>query len=654
VNHEQAQLVLSARMDGERMTPREAEAASTHAAGCTRCRAFADRSAQVRSAVRIRPAEAVPDLVDGIMAAVAAEHARPTAIRTIERAVLRRSGPRRHRSRMLAPVAAAAIAGLVAGSLVVGGPWQRPADRPIAAAALVREVRRAAPAIDAFHGTYTIVERGFSADLTERRFDMEVAFRSPQRFRLQVVDRTDYPTRSWTPNDLTYIEHVPATYTAGPSGCPADLPQDVCPRMRATVTRLTEFSTSAPLPADVVLPLATFASPRGFRVVGGGTFDGRDAILVELTFDRASPMFPFLRTGGSWRPFFDRDRVVLWLDADSWQPVRWAVSPSTSPERREWEQRFGLQVEPVGATILDVRLVSSSREAPDPSLFDIPGSGSTAVRSLGAARRELGYEPTVPTGTGDLDLVSVVLPPEPARATPSSLLVYADGLDYLRIGERLDWSGPGPFGPLDVDAEQVTLGDGGVAYYEPAGEGFGRRVAIHAPTGDLYLESNLARDRLLEIAALIPVRTSPLPRTWLKRSSGEVDVERVPVRRALATAELPDSLSGSLPGGYVIASAELSMIDGEPTGVTLHLRQPEMDAAGEPLTLHVERARRLPPASPSSRSTVTLLAGVGRWAPGRALLEWIDHGRYHSLQGSLPLGSLMEIANAVIRAEAAP
>jgi len=652
VNHEQAQLVLSARMDGERVTPRDAESASTHAAGCARCRDFADRSARVRSAVRIRPAEAVPDLVEGIMAAVAAERARPTAIRTIERAVLRRSGPRRHRSRMLAPVAAAVIAGLVAGSVLVGGPWQRPADRPIAAAALVREVRRAAPAIDAFQGSYTIVERGFSADAPERRFDMEVAFRSPQRFRLQVVDRTDYPTRSWTPNDLTYIEHVPATYTAGPSGCPADLPQDVCPRTRAAVTRLTEFSTSAPLPADVVLPLATFASPRGFRVVGDGTFDGRNTVLVELTFDRASPMFPFLRTGGSWRPFFDRDRVVLSLDADSWQPVRWTVSPSASPERREWELRYGLPVEPVGATILDVRLVSSSTEPPDASLFDIPGETSSAVGSLAAARDRLGYAPTAPAGAGDLDLVSVVLPSEPARATPSSLLVYADGLDYLRVGERLDWSGPGPFGPLDMDAEQVMLTGGGVAYYEPAGEGFGRRLALHGSTGDLYLESNLPRDRLLEIAASIPVRTSPLPRTWLERSSDGVKVERVPVRRALAMAGLPRSLSGSLPGGYVIASAELSTIDGEMVGVTLHLRQPEMDAAGEPLALHIERAGKLPPPSPASRSTVELLAGDGRWSPGRSLLEWIDNGKYHSLQGPLPLGSLMEIANAVT-AEAA-
>jgi hypothetical protein len=650
MNHEQAQLVLSARMDGERVTPREAEAATTHAAGCARCRTFADRSARVRSFVRIRPAEPVPDLVDGIMAAVATERARPAAIRTIRRAVLRRSSP--HPTRWLAPTAAAAIAGLVAGSVLVGGPWRHPAGRPIAAAALVGEVRRAAPTIDAFQGVYTILERGFSPDVSERRFQMDVAFRSPQRFRLQVADRTAYPVASWTPNDLTYIEHVPATYMAGPSGCPADLPPAVCPRTRATVTRLTEFSTSAPLPADVVLPLATFASPRGFRVVGGGTLEGRDAVRIELNFDRAAPMFPFLRIGGSWRPFFDSDRVVLWLDAGSWQPIRWTVFPSANPERREWELRFGLPVEPTTTAILDVRLRSSSEEAPDASLFDIPGMVARAVRSLPDARQELGYTPATPAEPGDLDLVSVVLPPQPAPGTPRSLIVYADGLDYLRVGERLHWSGPGPFGPLDPEAEEVTLQGGGVAYFEPAGEGFGRRVALHATTGDLYLESNLSRERLLEIAASIPIRGRPLPASWLERSANELEIERVPVRLALAEAGLPDSLSEGLPGGYVIASAELAAIGGETQGIALNLRQPEMDAAGEPLTLHVERARSLPPASSASRSRVDLVAGSGRWSPGRSLLEWIGGGRYHSLQGPLPLATLMDVANAVTEAEA--
>ena len=153
----------------------------------------------------------------------------------------------------MAPVAAAAIAGLVLGSVLVGGPWQRSADGPIAAAAVVRELRRAASTVEWFRGTYSIVERGFSAETPERRFEMDVAFRSMQRFRLDVRDLTEYPGRAWTPNELTWIQHLTATYTSGPSGCPGDLPSSVCPRTRATVTRRSAFSTTAPLPADLVL-----------------------------------------------------------------------------------------------------------------------------------------------------------------------------------------------------------------------------------------------------------------------------------------------------------------------------------------------------------------------------------------------------------------
>jgi hypothetical protein len=653
MNCDRAQPVLSARMDGERVAERDAEAAALHAATCPRCAAFAEGAMRVRTAVRIRPAEPVPDLVGPIMSAVArgAEGRRLRALRPAVpglRPALGR-GPRHRRRRTLAPAVAAAIAGVVAGSVVVGGPWQRPTDRPIAAAAVVREVRMAAPRIEAFRGTYAIVERGFSPSVPERRFEMEVAFRSPQRFRLEVRDRTEYPSRSWTPNDLTYVEGPAATFLSGPSGCPGDLAPAICPPTRAIVTEVSTFSTAAPLSGDVVLPLATFASPRGFDVMGRGALAGREVVRVALSFDRASAMFPFLRLGGSWRPVFDRDRVVLTLDAGSWRPVRWVVTPSASPERRGWELRFGLPQEEAGTAILDVRLVSSSDRAPDRSAFAIPGDVAPAVRSLEAAAARLGHVPAVPAETGSLELVSVVLPAPTVPATPTSVAVFADGLDYLRVGERRGWRGPGPFGPLDAEAELVRLPGGGVAYYEPAGEGFGRRLALHTDDADVYLETNLPRGRLLEIAASLPGRGRPLPAAWLDRSSDGIEVERVPLRAALRAAGVP-RIEGRLPGGYRIVSAEVSSLRGGPTGVTLHLRQPEMDVAGEPLVLHVEPATALPPASGSSQ-TVRLVAGEAHWSPARSLLEWVHRGTYHSLRGTLPLARLLEVANAVIRSE---
>jgi hypothetical protein len=533
--------------------------------------------------------------------------------------------------------------------VLVGGPWQSADDRPIAAAAVVRNVRTVAPTLDAFHGAYTIHEFGLSREVPERLFDMEVAFRSPQRFRLEVSDRTNYPSRSWTPTHLRFIQDVTTTFTSGPSGCPGDLPARVCPRTRAAVTHLSEFSAAAPLPADLVLPVTTFGSATGFEVLGSDRIGDRDAIRVRLSFERAAPMFPFLRMGGTWRPFFARDPVLLWLDARSSLPLRMLVHPSRSPERSAWELRYGLGVESPDEPILDVQLVSVSTEPPSFGLFRIPGSSEepTAPRRLEDLPDRIGYLPATPADRGDLELVSIVLPPRSAPAAPSSMLVYAEGLDYLKVGERRDRVGAEPFGPLDPGAQQILLDGGGVAYYEPAGEGFGRRLAIHADGADVFLETNLPRGRLLEIASSLPLVGRPLPPVPSEGGSAGIDVERIDVAEGLAVAGLPASLARSLPGGYIVASAERSSVGSALEGVTLHLRQIDTDAAGEPLTLHVERDTGMPLPSSSEQGLISFAGLEARWTPSRSELEWVDRGVYHSLQGVMDLRSLIDIAGAI-------
>ena len=96
--------------------------------------------------------------------------------------------------------------------------------------------------------------------------------------------------------------------------------------------------------------------------------------------------------------------------------------------------------------------------------------------------RRVGYLPVTPTAPGDLTLSSAVVPPGDDPDTPRSVLLYTDGMAYVRIGERPDWSGTTLFGPVGPAAQQVDLAAGGVAYYEPAGDGIGRRLAIHART----------------------------------------------------------------------------------------------------------------------------------------------------------------------------
>lgn len=59
--------VLSARLDGESLAD-ETAAADRHLVTCAGCRVFAQRLATLDRTIRIRSAEPVPDLVDGVMA----------------------------------------------------------------------------------------------------------------------------------------------------------------------------------------------------------------------------------------------------------------------------------------------------------------------------------------------------------------------------------------------------------------------------------------------------------------------------------------------------------------------------------------------------------------------------------------------------------
>lgn len=640
MNCDRAQAVLSARMDGERPSERLGSAVDAHAATCPRCRAFETRARGLRTAVRIRPAEPVPDMVGSIMTRVAAETRAPRQLRRIAF-----TGSRSH-PRHLRPVIAAMVAGVMAGSVVVGGPWQRPSTRPIAAAAVVTAVQGTAPSLNAFSVTYAVTERGLSPEVPERRLRVDVAFLAPHRFRLDVDDLTAYPSSRWTPTDLTFIADGSSTYRSGATGCPADLPAGGCPPTRTVVTTRTPYSVQAPLPADLVLPLTTFSSADGIQVLGEGLIAGRDAVEVRLTFARAKPLFPFLELGGDWRPFFDDDRVDLWLDRTSWFPLRYAVYPSNDPARRAWELRFGLPVEPSDASVMDVLLTSFDREPPDPATFSVPGWSGAPTLPLAAFPRRVGYLPVTLIAPGALQLSSAIVPPTADPGAPRSVLLYTDGMEYVRIGERPDWRGPTLFGPLDEGAQQVELAGGGVAYYEPAGQGLGRRLAIHASGTNLFLESNLPRQQLLALAASLPVRGEPLPEAWRSVSGSGISIEDVTPEDALARSPVPIDLPTTLPDGYVLASAQIvrEPTAAEAAAVNFVFRQLETDAAGGPIVVHVQKGDTLPPASSADQFLVELGGTSARWTPGRDQLEWIAGGAYISIEGPLGLPTLLGLA----------
>jgi hypothetical protein len=638
VNCDRAQAAASARMDGEHLPSREATDVEAHLATCVDCGRFLARSERIRRSLRIRPAEEVPDLVAPIMAAVAAE---PRPKRPVP--FTGRNAPARRTS--WRPVAAALVVGLVAGSIAVGGPLRNPREDSVAAQRIVKGVRAAARRLAAFQAMYAITEQGMPGVGT-RSFSMDLAFGAPQRYRLDVVDHTSYPP-GWAPTDLTFIQDGTATYRRGPLPCPAVIAAGACLHSRPPVSVARSYQPEAPLPANLILPLDVLGSPRRLTVLATGTVLGRRAVEIQMPFVRAAPLLPFLSLGGTWRPIYPGDRVTVWLDATRWFPLRVTVFPSSVPERRSWEPRFGLGPEDPSTPILDVVATSIRTTTPPQQLFAIPGGAAPHTIPLTAFRRHVGFAPITPTLTLGLQPTAAVLPPDGAgSSTPQALLTYSSGLSYLRLGERRVGGAAAPIGTLDPAAEELHLANG-VAYYEPATLDRGRRLTFHTGDGDLVLETNLSRDQLLQVAATLPVRGQLLPPRWrIQKANGDV-TEVVTLARARAVTGLPIKLPTGMPQGYALAGVLLTRVDGT-EGVTVTFRQSGSDLDGAPIELHVQAASALPPAPATQLVRLALGNGEARWTPEGAELEWLSGGIYRSLTApGRDLSAVAAIASSI-------
>jgi outer membrane lipoprotein-sorting protein len=549
-------------------------------------------------------------------------------------------------------VAAALAVGLVAGSVAVGGPWQRPEGLSVDAAEVTRGVASAATTLSAYQARFAVTEYHFSPDVPVREFSMNVWFQAPERFRLDVVDHTQYPSNDVTPTDLELIVNGSSWYSVGPSACPID----VCPPAPTVVENRVPFSSATLAPTDLILPVTSLADANQLKVVGNGSVLGHPAIEVRLPFERAEPLFPFLTLGGSWRPFFPDDQVDLWLDAKSWFPLSYTVYPAAGRERDDWALRFGLPDESPQQPIFQVAALSVDQEPPPAGTFRIPGTKGVrdqAARpvSISQASRETGFQPVQPAELDGLALYQVVLPPAtPAEAKPQqTLITYSKGLVWLKLGETRGWTSNTLYGPVGLQAQEVSLANGSIAYYEPATADQGRRLSIHAAGTDLYVETNLSRDKLLHLAGSLPVTGIPIPAAWAVRRSPEGVTERVTL--AQAAAQMPITIllpaSEALPAGYEVASAEIVRLH-EDTALNVYFQQRDTDLGSGQIRLHEEVAKKLPPASSAAQSEVEVRGVMGRWTSDRNQLEWVEQGVYLSLDaGGLSLADLLAVAESL-------
>ncbi|MGZ8593467.1 MAG: hypothetical protein ACXWYC_09215 [Actinomycetota bacterium] len=643
MNCDRVRRALSERMDGEHLSRHVDNALEQHVQTCAACRAFEAGAYRLREQARIGLAPAVPDLVEPIMAAVEAE-ARPMPARVRP---LRAPSQRRPLLPRLAPAVTAAVVGVIVGSLTVGGPWSH--EHTATAVDVTEGVAAAAAGLDAYRASFSIVERNLAPDVPLRELSMEVWFSAPERFRLDVTDHTVYPSDAYTPTDLRLVVDGSTWYASAPSPCPTT----GCPAAETLITNRTPFSSAAAAPTDLVLPVTTLSDDEGVTVLGTDQVLGREALRVEMRFERAAPLFPFLRLGGTWRPFFPNDRVVVSLDATTWSPLRWSVYPAGGPERDQWELRFGLPDErPKARPIFEVEALAVDETAPPASAFAVPQTasaidqGATAV-TLDAAERETGYAPLTPARVGGLSLYQVVLPSEPEGKAGDTVLAYSRGMQWLKVGESRSWQGDALLGPVGPHAQEVALEGGGVAYYEPATEDQGRRLSIHTEGTDVYLETNLSREALLRVASSLPVTGLSLPEDWLVRETPEGTVERVTLADAEAAAPFQLLLPQTLPGGSALAAVELLRL-GADVGVTIYFQDEEVALGGGAIRVHLEPAEELPPAAAPRQETVEVRGIMARYTAEAALLEWIEGGLYISVEApGLELADLVALAGSL-------
>lgn len=641
-----AQRELSARLDGA-PNRRLTEVLEDHLISCARCRSFQAGAGRIRELARIEPAAPVPDLVPRIMAEVERRGGR----RRIPQLV-----PREWRR-----YAAAFAAGAAAAALFVGGlPGLRRGPSPALATEIPIRVFESSKLVTSYRAIFDIKESNFAPtpplnQFSVRRFVARVAFESPERFRAEVEDKTVYPAGPWPRNDLVLAVDRDRWSFRGPATCPREsLPDCAIGGREVREVRGREpFDGDALLPADVVVPVRTLSGSDRVRLAGEGTVLGRDVVIVELSYRDATPLFAYLQAGGSWRPFYPLDRVLVSLDRETWFPLAYEVQPAAGLERERWAVQNSLPQEPPGRAVF-VATARSFGTAPQAEGWRPLEGARQDTRdegfrdeSLATLEMKRAHQLLFPADTAGLRAYRTGTFVSGGRPRDEVLVSFTHGLTWLKIRQTRTWSQPEPFGDVGSLATPTRLRGGGVSYYEPATATLGRRLWIHARGVDLYLESNLPREDFLRVASSLPVRGERAPQEWLvRRLPGGLIIERTSVARA-RDSDPYILLPTFLPQGYRPGPVHLVHVVGR-TGVTMFFRRPGTELDGVGIRLHQADDEPLPPPIDPDVLAVRVRGVIGRYSPLRSELEWVEDGVYRSLRGTaLDVAGLLHVADSL-------
>jgi hypothetical protein len=661
VRCEVAQRSLSAAMDGAASVSPQVD---THRRSCAACTRFEEGAWRVRGLVRFDSSiPPVPYVVPAVMQRVEDYEAdrmlgwipEPHPVRA-----------RLYRQRF---VLASLVTGLIIGIVLTTGGVIPIGTENVEAQAeqIPRELVLAANRLEGYRATLEVTELNWTRAVPHRTFLATLAFRAPESFRVQVQDTTRYPSRAWPRNDLLLVTDGHTWQVAGPDPCPAAaLP--ACPRsgpVTHSVTNRAAFDSRSSMPTDAIVPMTVLAALPRLEVIGPDRVAGRDAIAVDLTYQDGSSLFQYLRFLGSWRPFYPQDRVVLWLDRETWFPLKYEVFPAAGPERSEWASQMGLPAESSKTPVFTVLARSFSlRPLPAANLFEIqPLRGGLDEGFVDSAIPEPRGGP-YPPGDAEFMTPRVTEGLRPwrygrfartdLRPYRQTMMAFTSGLSWFTVTRVVGWNqralfGVGPF------AESVRLPRAGTGYYEPATESDPRRIALHTADGEFLVATNLPRAGLIRIAGSLALKGMPAPASWLvHRWPGGSVVDGLTLDEATARTPFPVLVPSYLPPGYRAAAAEIVRTRST-AGITLVYRRRAAELDGFGLHLFQARGQSLPPPNGADQQVVKVGGRLGRWSPQDHLLEWVEGSIYRSVQApELDLGTLVHVAESLRRTTGAP
>jgi hypothetical protein len=172
----------------------------------------------------------------------------------------------------------------------------------------------------------------------------------------------------------------------------------------------------------------------------------------------------------------------------------------------------------------------------------------------------------------------------------------------------------------------VRLPSAGSAYYQPATSRQGRILELYDGRRHLYLESNISRDALLEIADSIPMEGRIVER--VQRNS--TTIERVEPGYAFDLKFFREP--SNLPAGYSASHATVTREGGRTTSAVVRYTDRENEFAGGGIVVTAIPYERRLAASAEPFETYRSQDKIARWSPLRGELEWIDDGTYRSVR----------------------